>query len=67
MNQILDKVGLVGGLVGIILCVVSGALRLAGNWQFHGFDLMTFFILGMGLLIAACFLKLQAMAPMERS
>ena len=60
MNRIMDIAGLASGLAGIFLCLASGALRLAGYWQILGFDLMTFFTVGMGLLIAACFLKLQA-------
>ena len=59
MYRFIDVVGLVAGVAGLLVCLVSGALRLSGIWEFQGFDLLTLFIAGIALMVAACFLKLQ--------
>ncbi len=66
MYRLIEITGIVSGIVGLLVCLVSGVLRLSGIWVFHGFDLMTLFVAGIGLMVAACFLKLQVAGSERR-
>lgn len=60
MSNTLDLVGRIAGILGLLVCAVSGALRLFGNYHLADIELATLFLVGAGLLIAGCFLKLEA-------
>ena len=66
MIRMMEIGGNVAGLVGLLVCFVSGALRLSGMWDVHSFDLMTLFTVGIALMVAACLFKLQAMGGNHR-
>ena len=66
MIRMMEIGGNVAGLVGLLLCFVSGALRLSGMWDVHSFDLMTLFTVGIALMVAACLFKLHAMGGDHR-
>lgn len=66
MNRMLDMVGTVAGVIGLLVCLISGLLRLSGMWRMYDFDVMTLFTVGIGLLVAACFLKVHSMRSEQR-
>lgn len=62
MPQVLDRAGTLAGVIGLIICVVSGLMRLAGNFYLGEIPVVTVFIAGGGLMVAACYLKLEALS-----
>jgi len=62
MEKYIDSSGLILGIVGLLVCALSGVIRLAGSFYFMGFETNTLFQAGTTFMIAACVLKLQAMS-----
>ena len=62
MEKFIDNAGLALGVTGLLVCALSGVVRLAGSFYFLGFEAITLFQVGTTLMIAACVLKLQAMS-----
>ena len=60
MNKVIEIVGNISGVSGILACVVSGAYRLVGQHTVSNQILSeSLFILGIGLMVLACLAKLQ--------
>ena len=49
----------IGAVLGLILCLLSGLLRLGGQSLGLGFELITIFDVGVGLMVAAGLAKLH--------
>ena len=49
------------GLLGVLLCVVSGMARVLGNPRLGGYESLTLFEIGVGLMVAACLAKLVSL------
>lgn len=62
MNRLVEVVGNVVGVVGILVCLTAGLARLAGSWYVAGFQTMVLFQVGIGLMVTACLAKLHALA-----
>ena len=60
MNKLLAMGGLGLGMVGVILTLVSGVWRVTGHYHLGGFETMTLFVGGMGLMLIGCFAKLYS-------
>lgn len=60
MTRILDMAGSAAGLLGLVVCLASGVSRLAGTFYLGGVPTVTVFVAGAGLLLAGCYLKLEA-------
>jgi len=63
MNNFLVLLGRSAGLVGLILCLVSGFSRLAGMHWFGGFETVTVLLAGIGGMVFGCFCLLFALTP----
>ena len=61
-TQALAWLGRVLGIVGLVVCAVSGLARLAGRYTLNGFPVITSFQAGIALLVAGCFFLLLALA-----
>jgi hypothetical protein len=61
MNRILDFVGSVVALTGVLVCLVAGVVRLSGSFYVFGFEAQTLFLGGIALMVMACLAKLQRM------
>lgn len=61
MGTLLNNLGSAVGLVGLILCAVSGLARIAGGYYVADFEATSLFIAGTGLMVLACLLKLEAL------
>ncbi len=46
--------------LGILICLLSGVARIAGNFHIAGFQSFTLFTGGMALMLLAALLKLEA-------
>ena len=60
MNKLVAMAGLGAGVLGVILTVVSGIWRVTGHYHLAGFEVMTLFVGGMGLMLIACFAELYS-------
>lgn len=59
MLRAIEFVANIAGLAGILLCLVSGLARIVGQYHVAGFEAMTLFVSGVGLMVFACLLKLE--------
>ena len=59
MKHLLETGGNGAALLGVLVCLVAGGARVAGAYYLMGFELMTLFIGGMGLMLGACLAKLH--------
>ncbi len=59
MLRTIEFVANIAGLAGILLCLVSGVARITGQYHVAGFEAMTLFVSGVGLMVFACLLKLE--------
>ena len=61
MNKILSLLGNLAGGIGLLLCAAVGMARLAGYYFIGDLEAMTLFEGGMGLMLAACLIKLHVL------
>lgn len=59
MERTLDLAGTSVGVLGILICLVAGAVRLTGKYHVLGYEAITLFIAGIALIVAGCFVKLH--------
>ena len=59
MSKVLDLSEKFIAILGLILCVIAGAVRLTGAYHLAGIEAITLFIVGMGIMLAAVLLKLH--------
>lgn len=63
MDKLIETVGNVVAVLGILVCLAAGAARLGENWYVVGFQAMVLFNVGVGLMVTACLAKLHVMRP----
>ena len=59
MGKLIGTVGSTAGVLGVVVCLVSGLVRLAGNWHVSGIQTRTVFLVGIALMVAGCLGKLH--------
>ena len=59
MRKLLGTVASVAGLVGALVCLLAGISRVTGGFHLGGFESMTVFIGGIGLMVFSVVLKLE--------
>lgn len=59
MKQIVSVFGSLVGWAGVILCLVVGLMKLGGSYYVLGYEAMTLFSVGIGLIAAGCLAKLE--------
>jgi hypothetical protein len=60
MESLINRVGLVVGMIGLLLCVVAGIGRVGGNFYLFGYQSVTLLFAGIGMMVAACMFKLYS-------
>lgn len=53
--------GRISGLLGVLVCLVAGLTRVAGIYYVAGFQSTTLFNVGIGLMVFACMMRLEAL------
>jgi hypothetical protein len=66
MNTLLNWAGSLAALLGVVLCLGAGAMRLTGVYEAAGFELRTLFMIGTGLMVMGCVAKLYDIARLLR-
>jgi type IV secretory pathway VirB2 component (pilin) len=59
MRQLLTLAGSIAGVLGILLCALSGLARLSGSFYLAGYESTTVFMVGTGIMVFACLIKLE--------
>lgn len=59
MRQLLTLSGSIAGVLGILLCAMSGVARLSGSFYLAGYEATTVFMVGTGIMVFACLIKLE--------
>jgi len=58
MEKLYGLIANSAAVIGVIICSLAGVVRISGNYRLLGFELMTLFLVGSGLLLLACLAKL---------
>ena len=66
MNKLIGMAGDGAAVLGILLCAVTGAARLAGVYYLVGVGTMTLFTVGIGLMVFACLAKLHLLTAQPK-
>lgn len=66
MEGLLLLAGRVAGIVGLLLCITAAAVRLAGSYFAAGFQVGTFLLAGMALILVSCFCLLWILTARPR-
>lgn len=61
MSNTLRPFGTFAGIAGLLVCLCAGAIRLAGQRWFMGFEIVTLFQIGIGGMVLGCFALLLAL------
>ena len=59
MIKYFDVVEKIIAIFGLIICILAGTFRIMGKFNFMGLELITLFIVGMGVFLTAILLKLH--------
>lgn len=49
-------------VLGILACIVAGLARLAGSYHIAGYESMTLFTAGIGLMVFSILVKLEVLS-----
>lgn len=61
MKNSFGLAGTAAGALGVLICAASGVARVTGHYHLGGFEAMTLFNGGVGLMVAGCLFKLHAL------
>ena len=59
MERLVLLAGNVSAIIGLLMCLTAGAVRLLGDFHLSGYSAMTIFQAGTGLMVLACLAKLE--------
>lgn len=59
MDKVMNISGNFTAIVGVLICLIAGMARLAGQYHLGGFETVSLFIGGTSIMVMACLLKLQ--------
>ncbi len=63
MEKVIEVFGNIAGVLGILTCIVSGMIGFFGESGMIGqVKVETWFVVGVGLMVAACLAKLQLLS-----
>jgi hypothetical protein len=67
VNKLISIAGDVAAVVGMLLCLLTGAARLFGTYAIAGLGTMVLFTVGVGLMVFACLAKLHLLTERTKS
>ena len=65
MTALMNHLGTAAGLVGLVICTLSGLARISGGYYLAEYETMSLFVAGTGLMVFACLLKLEVLLRRE--
>jgi hypothetical protein len=61
MQKFLKSIADLAGLAGILLCTFAGFARISGTFHVGGYESLTLFNIGMGVMVFSILLKLDVL------
>lgn len=59
MKNFLSMVGSIVGWLGVLICFVSGMMKLVGSYHLFDYETMTLFTVGIAMIVTGCLAKLE--------
>ena len=59
MKEKIALISNVAGILGMVVCAVAGLFRLTGEFHVGGYEAVTLFNAGVGLMVFSALLKLE--------
>ena len=59
MAKLISLVGNMVAVIGVLMCLGAGVVRLLGHFHLLGYSAMTIFMAGTGLMVMACLAKVE--------
>ena len=66
MERLISLAGNLLAVIGLMICLGAGLVRLSGNFHLFGYSAMTVFMAGTGLMVMACLAKLELLLLRKR-
>ncbi|MBV5310282.1 hypothetical protein [Chromatium okenii] len=60
MKNILSIVGSIIGWLGVLICFVSGIMKLVGSYHLFDYETMTLFTVGIAMIATGCLAKFES-------
>jgi hypothetical protein len=65
MHKNLVLAGSISGMLGALICFVTGLARIVGYYYLAGYQSTTLFNVGIGLMVFACLVKLESLSSRD--
>ena len=62
MDRLIGLLGNVVGVLGVVLCLGTGTVRVFGHYYLAGVQLMPLFTMGIALMVMGCLAKLHVLS-----
>jgi len=59
VERLISLAGNLIAVIGLMLCLGAGVVRLSGSFHLFGYSAMTIFMAGTGLMVMACLAKVE--------
>lgn len=66
MERLILLAGNLLAVIGLLMCLGAGVVRLSGHFHLYGYSAMTIFVAGTGLIVMACLAKLELLLLRDR-
>jgi hypothetical protein len=66
VERLILLAGNLATVIGLVMCLGAGVVRLSGHFHLYGYSAMTIFIAGTGLIVMACLAKLEVLLLRSR-
>jgi len=60
MKKILSMSGSLVGWLGVLICLLSGVMKLVGSYHLFDYETMTLFTVGIAMIATGCLAKLES-------
>ena len=62
MNKYIEFAGNIAAVIGILVCLAAGLVRLSGNYIVFGFETQTLFLGSIAIMVFACLVKVHLLS-----
>ena len=66
MASLISLAGNMVAVIGVLMCLGAGVVRLLGNFHLFGYSAMTIFMAGTGLMVMACLAKVELLLMKDK-
>jgi len=66
VERLISNTGNLIAVIGLMMCLGAGVVRLSGDYHLFGYSAVTIFMAGTGLMVMACLAKLELLLLRSR-